>query len=82
MAKTGDKIPRPLASRIRASNSNEVVRFDYIFMGPSAAEMKYIFVIKGDLSSYIWLIPTTNPNSASAARAIAIWILTFTAMHI
>ena len=80
MAKTGDKIPRPYATALHATLPNEVVHFDYLFMGPSSTGEKYIFVIKDDLSSYIWFVPTTNASSDFAARALARWIRTFTAM--
>ena len=67
MAKTGQNIPRLFAACLHATLPNEVVHFDYLFMGPSSAGEKYILVLKDELSSYLWLVPTTNANSGFAA---------------
>ena len=80
MSKTGHKIPRPLPLTLHATKPNEVVNFDFLYLGQSHTEIKYVLVIKDDLSSYVWLKPCSSANSETAAHEISRWIRTFTAM--
>lgn len=50
-------------------------------MGPGANGMKYLLVIKDDLSSFICLVPTKSATAEHAANAVAGWIRTFIAMN-
>ena len=80
MSKAGLKIPRPLSLTLHASKPNEVVHFDFLYLGQSTEGLRYVLVIKDDLSSYVWLIPCASANSETAARELSRWIHTFTAM--
>ena len=47
-------------------------------MGPSAKKYaKYFLIIRDDLSSYVWLWPSTGPTSETAAEALSTWVATF-----
>jgi Integrase zinc binding domain len=66
----GERIPRPLGEAIHANNPNEVLNFDYLYMGPSDTRDKYLLIIKDDLSGYVWLLPSPNADSETTADAL------------
>lgn len=78
LSKTGTKVPRPLASTLHGSRPNEVLHFDYLYLGSSTAGEMYALVLKDDLSGYTWLEPTASANAAHAASTLARWNRTFT----
>lgn len=78
LSKTGNKIPSPLSSTIHASRPNEVIHFDYLFLGQSEKEEKYAMIGKDDLSGYIWLDTTASADSEHAADVLARWTRVFT----
>jgi len=80
VGKTGHKIPRPISLTLHASKPNEVIHFDFLYMGHGIEDYKYLLVIKDDLSSYLWLSLAKEANSETAASCLANWIRTFTAM--
>lgn len=82
-ANNGERIPRPLASAIHANRPFEVIHFDYLFIGPSkftyegVIDPKYLLLIKDDLTSFSWLVPTRAPDALSAADALSRWEASF-----
>lgn len=82
IAKGGLKIPRPLSTTLHASVPNEVIHFDYLYMGQGSENLKYTLVIRDDLSGYTWLCPTTTADAATTATELARWIRVFTVMSI
>lgn len=50
---------------------NEILHFDYLYICPSAMIVQYIFVIKDDLSSYIWFVPTESADAENAAKSLS-----------
>eukprot|EP00171_Calliarthron_tuberculosum_P004595 IDg4595t1 len=74
----GTLSPQPHSHALHGEQPNEVVHADYLYMGPSATtDLKYVLIIRDDLSSYVWLWPTAGPTSESAAEAFATWIAAF-----
>lgn len=82
VGKGGSKVPRPLSETIHGTLPNQVVHFDYLYMGVGVNDMKYLLVVKDDISSYCWLCPSPFANSEHTAHELARWIQTFTAMDI
>lgn len=78
LSKTGAKIPRPLAATLHASRPNEVLHFDYLYMGGSDSGEIYVLVLKDDFSGYAWLEPTKSANAEHTASTLARWNHTFT----
>lgn len=78
MAKGKNKIPRPLSLTAHVAIPNEVIHFDYLFMGESDDHLKYIFVIKDDLSGYAWLDAYPATSAENAATTLARWNRVFT----
>lgn len=72
VSRTGEKIPRPIGKALHGSTPNEVVHMDFLFMGKAAtSDMKYVLIIRDDLSSYIWLRPSVAATSDCATEALA-----------
>ena len=80
--KAGHNIPRPLSLTTHATRSNEFLHFDFLYMGPGFACMKYILVIRDDQSSYVWLAAVKQADSQTALSGLAIWIRVFTLMSL
>jgi len=80
VTRTGKKIPRPLMSTLHASRPNEILHFDYIYLGHGTPDLKYALVLKDDFSGYTWLLPFSNCDAISTAEGISKWINTFTVM--
>ena len=76
--RAGLKIPCPLSSTLHAIKPNESLHFDYLYMGSGAEGFKYVFVLRDDLSGYVWLVPAHSAGSVTAACEISRWIRTFT----
>lgn len=79
LAKSGNKVPRPLSTTVHGTKPNQVIHFDYLFLGQSDTDNKYALVVKDDLSGYVWLDPSPNADSEHAASVLARWTRTFTA---
>lgn len=81
ISRSGERVPRPLASALHAQKPNEVVHMDFLYMGPSTKdELKYILILKDDLTSFTWLFASSSPDAETATNAIARWISTFGSM--
>lgn len=78
LSRTGSKIPRPLSITLHGSRPNEVLHFDYLFLGEGETDKKYVLVVKDDFSGYAWLSPSTSATAAHAAEVLARWQRTFT----
>jgi hypothetical protein len=46
---------RPRGEALHASKPNEVIHFDYLHMGPSFYDAKYVLIVKDDYSNFVWL---------------------------
>ena len=73
----GDRTPRPFGEALHASRPNEILHFDYLYMGSSTAGPKYLLLIKDDLSGYLWLIPCVTADAESTVNALTLWFAAF-----
>ncbi|KAF4147360.1 Integrase zinc binding domain [Phytophthora infestans] len=62
----GPPIPRPLGEAMHAERPNELIHWDYLFMGASKGDDKYILVIKDDASKFVWFF--TVPDAQQQRR--------------
>jgi hypothetical protein len=54
----GDKVPRPLSTQLHATKPNEILHFDFLYIGLSRdGKYQYLLLLKDDLSGYLWLVP-------------------------
>lgn len=78
VSRNGERIARPLATAIHGDQPSEVVHADILYMGPAeGSQLKYLLLIKDDLSSYTWLHPSENADSDAATSALFKWIACF-----
>jgi Integrase core domain/Integrase zinc binding domain len=62
----GDKVPRPLGTQLHATKPNEILHFDFLYIGLSRDEKyQYMLLLKDDLSGYLWLVPCRTVDSAA-----------------
>lgn len=78
LSKSGNKIPRPMYSTLHATKPNEIIHFDYLYLGDGSDELNYALVVKDDLRGYCWLEPTLYADANHTAKELARWARTFT----
>lgn len=62
--RNGDRIPRPLATALYGQKPEEVVQMDFLYMAPAKnSKVKYVLVLKDNLTSYSWLLPQDSRDS-------------------
>lgn len=81
VAKTGHRIPRPMSITLHTTTLNEVLHFDFLYMGAGNNGLNYVLVLRDDLSSYLWLKYCASADAETAANEISRWIKVFTAMQ-
>ncbi|KAE8969903.1 hypothetical protein PR003_g28562, partial [Phytophthora rubi] len=71
--KGGLIIQRPWSEHREPAARNEVLHFDYLFMGESYGTTCYLLVLKDELTHFCELIPCDSPTSSVAASAVLDW---------
>jgi transposase InsO family protein len=71
--KGGNVIPRPWGPTYNASRRNELLHWDFLYMGPSSTGSKYVLVLKDGLTHYCELVACDAPTSVVAAAALIDW---------
>jgi len=74
---TGSVVPRPLGSAIHASKPNQVLHFDYCYIGNSSSGDIYVLILKDDFSSYVWLKPCKAADAEATAVCLIEWFSAF-----
>jgi Integrase zinc binding domain len=70
----GDKVPRPLGTRLHAIKPNDILHFDFLYIGLSRyRRYQYILLLKDDLSGYIWLVPCHMADTPATVDALMRW---------
>lgn len=78
MSKASKKVPRPLSTTLHACKPNQVIQFNYLFLGTSSTYDMYNLVAKDDLSGYCWIEATASANSEHACSVLEQRNRTFT----
>jgi hypothetical protein len=74
----GDKVPRPLGTQIHATKPNEILHFDFLYIGLSRdGKYQYLLLFKDDLSGYGWLEPCLTADPAATVDALMRWLAVF-----
>jgi hypothetical protein len=73
----GETTPRPMREALHASKPNEVIHFDYLYMGPSFDDVKYVLIVKEDYNNYAWLKQCKNADPYSTAAVLIEWFAAF-----
>lgn len=74
---SGQKVPRPLGHTIHATEPNQVIHFDFCYMGKSTSAHEYVLIIKDDLTSFVWLKPTVSADAVTTADILLEWFSSF-----
>ena len=80
MTRTGETIPRPLGCALHGTKPNEVVHLDFLYMGSSFSTLKYLLLMKDDLSGYVWIKGFESANAEAAAELVSQWVASFGCM--
>ena len=59
----GKRIPRPLSHALHTDTPNELIHFDFLYMGESVTGQTYVMIIKDDASSFVWLEPCASADA-------------------
>lgn len=81
LSRSGSMAPGPFAATLHGSSPNEVLYFDYLFLGESTAADEYVFVVNGNFSKYCWLSPSSSCTAEHAAKFISRWQREFIAQQ-
>jgi hypothetical protein len=74
----GDKVLRPLGMQIHATKPNEILHFDFLYIGLSRdGKYQYKLLLKDDLSRYLWLVPCRSADAAAIFDALMRWLAVF-----
>jgi Integrase zinc binding domain len=67
----GDTVPRPLGMQLYAIKLNEILNFDFLYIGLSRdVKYQYLSRLMDDLSGYLWLAPCRTADSAATVSAL------------
>jgi Integrase core domain/Integrase zinc binding domain len=74
----GDKVPRPLGTQLHATKLNEILHFDFLYIGLSRdGKYQYLLLLKDDLSGYLWLVPCRTADAAATVDSLMRWFAVF-----
>jgi hypothetical protein len=67
----GEKMPRSLGTQLHATKSNEMLLFDFMYIGLSRdGKYEYILFLKDYLSGNLWLVPCRTADAAATVDAV------------
>jgi hypothetical protein len=67
-------VPRPLGTQLLATKPNEILHFDFPYIGLSRdGKHQYLLLLKDDLSGYLWLVPCRMADAAATVDALMRW---------
>jgi len=73
----GDRVPRAMGHALHAEKPNELIHFDFLYMGPGDGDFSYILIIKDDASSFVWLEAVEAADAKTAASTLLKWFSLF-----
>jgi hypothetical protein len=69
----GKVIPRPLGSALHEEKPNKLIHFAWLSMPTSKTGLKYVLVIKGDMSGFVYQFPAESSDATATATALMSW---------
>jgi Integrase core domain/Integrase zinc binding domain len=73
----GETTPRPPGEALHATKPNEVIHFDYLYMGPSTDDAKYVLIVKDNYSSYVCLKQCKKADADNTVSVLIEWFAAF-----
>ncbi|KAE9127003.1 hypothetical protein PF007_g5779 [Phytophthora fragariae] len=71
--KGGNIIPRPWGPTYDATERNELLHVDYLYLGDSMGACQYVLVLKDGLTHFCEFVACDSPTSVVAATALVDW---------
>ena len=75
--KGGKTIPRPLGRTLQAEAPNQVLHFDFYYVGEATNDWKYVLVLKDGLSHFVDLVGCTTTSAEVVVEALLGWFKRF-----
>ena len=76
-ARGGLIVPRPLLHSLQATQPNQVLHFDFLFIREPPADskhgMRYVLVLKDNFSRFLELTPSASADSHTVVQALLGW---------
>jgi len=69
----GDIVPRPFGATARPTFTNEIIDFDYLYLGKSYCTFKYLWVVRDRLSGFVDVFPSAEPTAGHTAESLMEW---------
>ncbi|OWZ13441.1 Retrotransposon protein, Ty3-gypsy subclass [Phytophthora megakarya] len=76
-SREGEIIPRPWSEVIECSKRNGVLHFDFLYMGESYGESKYLLVLKDHATHYCEQVIADTAGSVVVTEALLTWYSCF-----
>ncbi|KAG3206635.1 hypothetical protein PC128_g578 [Phytophthora cactorum] len=73
----GPPQPRLLGEAMHAERPNELIHWDYLYMGDSTSGETYVLVIKDDASKFVWLVPCEAADAETTFHCLMVWFSSF-----
>lgn len=73
----GEKTAHPFGQFVHGTKPNDLLQFDYLEIGSSSENEKYVLMMRDDHSGYVWLFPSTYISAEHAAQSIIDWSAAF-----
>jgi RNase H-like domain found in reverse transcriptase/Integrase zinc binding domain/Chromo (CHRromatin Organisation MOdifier) domain len=73
----GQRIPRPLAHTAHAEHPNELLHFDFLWMGRSSCKMEYLLLLKDDASGFVKLDVHDAATADATVQSLLNWFSLF-----
>jgi len=77
LSSSGNKVPRPLGHQVHAEKVNELLHFDFLYIGESSIGHEYILILKDDFSGYVTLRSCKSANAETTAQVLLEYFTTF-----
>lgn len=71
------RIPRPMSHALHSDKRNEVLHFDYLYMGPNRTGGVNALLLNDDASSYVWIEPCPVANAENTPDVLLRWMAFF-----
>lgn len=73
----GRKVPRPFGPAVYGTEANDLLQFEYIEIGPSGTDQKYILMFCDGHSDSKWFFSTPETAAENETLAIIDWCAAF-----
>ena len=73
----GTRFPTAMGHALHATKPNELLHFDYLYMGDAKSGESYVLILKDDHSSFVLLHPYDTATAENAAESLLSWFSMF-----